>query len=264
MLRFESTLDPSAVDVQARSTQNIDTVYSASPAPSDRVAAITPSKKTAQPAHSRFSPWLLSLAYPVGRFLLFPLYFGRVKVTGREHLPKSGPIILAPTHRSRWDAMTVPFAAGHHITQRHLRYMVSADEVTGLQGWFIRRMGGFPIDTTRPAIASLRHGVDLLGQGEALVIFPEGNIYREPQVQPLKPGLARLAIQAETSTPKLGVKIIPMSIHYDKPDVPWRCNVQVKIGPAIPVAEYTTGRPKQDGKALTHVLQKALESLVCS
>lgn len=264
MLRFESTLDPSTVDVQARSTQNIDTVYSASPAPSDRVVALTSQKKAAKPTHSRFSPWLLSLAYPVGRFLLFPLYFGRVKVIGREHLPKSGPIILAPTHRSRWDAMTVPFASGYHITKRHLRFMVSADEVTGLQGWFIRRMGGFPIDTARPAISSLRHGVDLLEQGEALVIFPEGNIYREPQVQTLKPGLARLAIQAETSTPTLGVKIIPMSIQYDEPNVPWRCNVQIKIGPAIPVAEYTTGRPKQDGKVLTSVLQAAMEDLVCS
>lgn len=220
-----------------------------------------PQRKPADPAPSRFTPWLLSLAYPLGRFGLLPFYFKRIEVNGREHLPFSGPVILAPTHRSRWDAFLIPFAAGYHITKRHLRYMVSADEVSGLQGWFIRRMGGFPVNTNRPAIATLRHGVDILEQGEALVIFPEGNIYREPHVQPLKPGLARLALQAQTSHPNLDVKIVPISIRYSDPFVPWRSEAKIQIGEAIRVADYCTDVPKQSAKTLTSVLQSAMESL---
>lgn len=224
-------------------------------------ASSQPQRKVVESTPSRFTPWLLSLAYPLGRFVLFPFYFKRVTVTGREHLPLAGPVILAPTHRSRWDAFVVPFAAGYHVTKRHLRYMVSADEVTGLQGWFIRRMGGFPINTNRPAIATLRHGVELLEQGEVMVIFPEGNIYRDPHVQPLKPGLARLAIQAETSHPNLGVKIVPISIRYSQPLVPWRSEVEVHIGKPIQVVDYCTDAPKQSAKALTNTLQTAMEEL---
>ncbi|MDX2229096.1 MAG: lysophospholipid acyltransferase family protein [Leptolyngbyaceae cyanobacterium bins.349] len=263
MARLESTLDCTpAVEVGPHASASLQSLASEESDAALNATESMPAKKVADPVPSRFSPWLLSIAYPLGRFGLFPAYFGRVEVTGRENLPTSGPVILAPTHRSRWDAFLIPFAAGHHITGRHLRFMVSADEVTGLQGWFIRRMGGFPINTKRPAIASLRHGVELLEQGEVLVIFPEGNIFREQTVQPLKPGLARLAVQAEMNRADLGLKIVPIGVQYSDPLVPWRARAQVKIGPAIAVADYCTGHSKQDARSLTSVLQTALEDLV--
>jgi len=263
MARLESNLDcTSAIDVETYALTNLNQVDSVDPLPAPHPAEPPLFKKAAEPVPSQFTPWLLSLAYPLGRFGLVPAYFGRIEVSGRENLPRSGPVILAPTHRSRWDAIVVPFAAGHHITKRHLRFMVSADEVTGLQGWFIKRMGGFPINTNRPAIASLRHGVELLEQGETLVIFPEGNIFREPHVQPLKPGLARLAIQAEISHPHLGVNIVPMSIRYSDPFVHWRTDVQIQIGTPISVVDYCTGRSKQAAKSLTTALQSAMEGLM--
>lgn len=218
---------------------------------------------TASPSPSQFTPWLLSLAYPLGLYGILPLYFGKIEVFGREHLPRTGPVILAPTHRSRWDSILVPLAAGYHITRRHLRFMVTADEVVGVQGWFIRRMGGFPIDTTRPAISSLRHGVDLLHQGEVLVIFPEGNIFREQHVQRLKPGLARLALQAETSSHiHLGIKIVPITLHYSHPLVPWRTRVKIKIGQPLQVNNYHLESPKQSAQWLTRDLQQSMEQLV--
>lgn len=264
--RFESPLD-------CPSSSEVDNIHSAAPLEhavprldltEATATPLTSSKKAAAPAPSRFTPWLLRLAYPLGRFGLFPAYFGRIDVTGQENLPRTGPVILAPTHRSRWDAFMVPFVAGHHVTRRHLRFMVSADEVTGLQGWFIRRMGGFPINTNRPAIASLRHGVELLEQGEMMVIFPEGNIFRETEVQPLKPGLARLAIQAEMGHPNLGIQIVPIHIHYDQPLVPWRCQVQVKIGTPLSVSQFCTGRTKHDAKTLSTALQSAMVTLANS
>lgn len=227
------------------------------------VAIASPAKQSlvTTPALSHFSPWLISLVYPLGRQLVVPFYFDQIEVIGRENLPATGPLILAPTHRSRWDAVMIPYAAGHDITGRNLRFMVSADEVKGLQGWFIRRLGGFPVDTNRPAIATLRHGVDVLQNGETLVIFPEGDIFRDPQIQPLKPGLARLALQAEASQPDLGVKIVPIHLHYSQPFVPWRSRVRIAIGTPLPVSTYGGGTPKQNAKRLTAELQTALQKL---
>lgn len=222
----------------------------------------TKSVEASQPP-SHFSPWLLSLAYPLGVRVVLPFYFSNIDVSGQEHLPRSGPVLLAPTHRSRWDSILVPFAAGYHVTGRHLRFMVTADEVVGLQGWFIRRMGGFPIDTIRPSISSLRHGVDLLHQGECLVIFPEGNIFREKHVQRLKPGLARLAIQAEASSHHpVGIKIVPIALDYSRPFVPWRTRVKIRIGKPLQVSDYHLESPKQSAQWLTRDLQQAMEELV--
>lgn len=221
-----------------------------------------PRKQTVvNPAPARFIPWLMELAYPLGRFFILPFYFGRIDVRGREYLPRCGPVILAPTHRSRWDALMVPFAAGYHITGQHLHFMVTADEVKGLQGWLIQHMGGFAIDTKHPTVASLRHGVDLLHANQTLVIFPEGDIYRTPDVQPLKPGLARLALQSECSHPN-SVQIVPIHVQYSHALVPWRSRVKIRIGPPLLVSEYRSGSLKQDAKCLTAALQSALERLL--
>ncbi|TAF50453.1 MAG: 1-acyl-sn-glycerol-3-phosphate acyltransferase [Oscillatoriales cyanobacterium] len=186
---------------------------------------------------SRVSPWLTSLFYPLGHYIVLPFYFGKIEITGQEHLPKDGPV-------------------------RDLRFMVTADEVKGVQGWFIRHLGGFPVDIKHPAVSSLRYGVELLLDKQMLVIFPEGGIFQDGEVHPLKAGLARLALQAELSTPGLGVKIVPMSIRY-RPRIPrWRSHVKIAIGAPILVADYANGGSgKKEAKLLTAQLQMALKTL---
>lgn len=243
----------SSCDSQIPTTSTLNLTHPSAP------SVVEHSRTTKQPARPRCLPWLISLAYPVARHLLLPLYFRRIEVSGREHLPATGPVIFAPTHRSRWDALIVPYAAGQDVTGRMLRFMVTADEMTGLQGWLIRRLGGFPINTRQPTIAALRHSIELLQQGETLVMFPEGDIYR--QCRPLKPGLARLAVQAEASQENLGVQIVPIGIQYNKPLVPWRCTVKIRIGHPLKVADYWAETPKASARKLTAKLEEVLRSL---
>ncbi len=230
----------------------------------DQNASSSPISAKANSVNSRLSPWLASLVYPIGRYGLLPFYFRRIEVSGREHLPTTGPVILAPTHRSRWDAFMIPYIAGQDVTGRVLRFMVSADEVTGLQGWFIRRLGGFSIDTEHPAIASLRHSVELLQNQEVLVFFPEGGDLqrnRSCQLNRLHPGLARLALQSEASRANLGVQIVPIDISYSCPSVPWRSVVKICISAPLNVADYSAGSSKLAARKLTDDLRKALQAL---
>jgi 1-acyl-sn-glycerol-3-phosphate acyltransferase len=210
---------------------------------------------------SRVSLWFAPLAYFVGRYLVLPFFFGDIKVTGQEYLPKTGPVILAPTHRARWDSLLLPYATGRYVTGRDLRFMVTISECQGLQGRFVRLMGGFPVDPKHPSITSLRHTVELLQQGEMLVIYPEGGIFRDGNVHPLKPGIARLALTAQSDQPGLGVKIIPISIKYSQPFPQWGTDVNIHIGSPIPVEDYTQGSLKQQAKNLTDDLAKALKQL---
>lgn len=243
-----------------RSSSSPRASHPATPVQSHTIAP-NPTVRSLKPRthRSRCVPWLLSIAYPLARYALLPFYFRRIEVVGRENLPTTGPIILAPTHRSRWDALIVPYAVGQDITGRMLRFMVSADEMKGIQGSLIRRLGGFPVNTRQPAIATLRHSIELLQREEALVIFPEGDIYR--QCQSLKPGLARLALQAQTSQPSLGIQIVPIGIQYSQPLVPWRSAVKIRIGDPLKVADYELETPKASAKRLTAELERVLRAL---
>ncbi len=210
---------------------------------------------------SRISPWLSPLLYPLGRHLLLPLFFGKIDITGQENIPLNGPVILAPTHRSRWDSLLLPYAGGRYVTGRDLRFMASIDECQGIQGWLIRSMGGFPVDPQRPAIASLRYAVELLQQGEILVIYPEGDIYRDGQVHPLKPGIGRLSLTAESSQPGVNIKIVPINIQYSQPYPQWGANAIINIGTALNVSDYTMGNLKRNAQKLTSDLALALQEL---
>lgn len=202
------------------------------------------------------------MVYPLACRIVLPCYFQQIDVRGQENLPLQGPVILAPTHRSRWDALLLGYATGRWVTGRDLRFMVSSNEVKGLQGWFIRRLGGFPVNPEQPAIASLRHGVEVLQAQEMMVIFPEGAIFRDNQVHPLKPGLARLALQAESTQPGLNPKIVPISIRYGDPEkVGWHCGVKIRIGQPLVVAQYRQTTPKQNAQRLTSDLEVALRAL---
>ncbi|MBD1215222.1 MAG: hypothetical protein RLZZ29_914 [Cyanobacteriota bacterium] len=209
----------------------------------------------------RISPWLMPLAYFLGRYIVLPSFFGHIQVTGRENIPRSGPVILAPTHRSRWDSLVLPYAAGRHLTGRDMQFMVTIDECQGLQGWFVLRMGGFPVNTQRPAIASLRHVVKLMQQGEMLVIYPEGDIHRDGQVHLLKPGIARLALNAESKYPGLGIKVIPVSIQYSESYPHWGADVNIHIDQPIQARDYMNGNLKLEAKRLTADLTHKLKQL---
>ncbi|HEY9804594.1 MAG TPA: 1-acyl-sn-glycerol-3-phosphate acyltransferase [Leptolyngbyaceae cyanobacterium] len=227
---------------------------------------VKPENKLFQPhvavTTSGVSPWLSPVLYFVGNYFLLPSFFGRISITGKEHIPRTGPVILAPTHRARWDSLLIPYAAGRYVTGRDLNFMVSNNECRGLQGWFVRRMGGFPVDTLHPAVSTLRHAVELLRQQQMLVIYPEGNIFRDGKLHPLKPGIARLALSAELSYPGLGVKILPISINYSHPYPRWGTDVSINIGSAINVKDYTNGKVKQNSKRLTEDLTKDLQRLI--
>ncbi|MEM1368898.1 MAG: lysophospholipid acyltransferase family protein [Cyanobacteria bacterium P01_H01_bin.15] len=215
-----------------------------------------------QPISSHSEPWLARMVYPLGCRVVIPTFFGQVTVIGREHIPENGPVIVAPTHRSRWDGMMVPYAVGRWISKRDLHYMVSANEVSrGLQGWILRRMGAFPVDTERPQASSVSHSVELLLENRMLVIFPEGGIYRDGTIHPLKRGVARIAVDVESRRSNSGMRILPIQIEYSNAFPTWGTNVRLNIGPAIDVASYCGDSPRKSSQVLTQVLHDALGAL---
>ncbi|MBE9031619.1 1-acyl-sn-glycerol-3-phosphate acyltransferase [filamentous cyanobacterium LEGE 11480] len=206
---------------------------------------------------------MANIAYTLSHRALLPAYFNQIQVTGQADLPQNGAVIFAPTHRSRWDALLVPYAVGPQVIGRYPRYMVTADEMQGLQGWFIRRLGGFAVDTRSPGISSLRYGIDLLHHHQALVIFPEGGqllANRRAGVNRLHPGLARIAVKASLTQPNCDVKIVPIAVNYSDPLV-GRCDVDIQIGQPLVVSDYLETNGKRSARRITQDLATAMRHL---
>jgi 1-acyl-sn-glycerol-3-phosphate acyltransferase len=213
----------------------------------------------------RVVPWLAKLAYFLGDKLIFPWFFRQVKIIGQENIPKDGAVIIAPTHRSRWDALIVPYATGRMTSGRDPYFMVSANEIKGIQGWFIRRLGGFPVNTQRFTLDglqdSLYYSVNLLSQGNMVVIFPEGNIFRSEEVKPLKRGVAKIALEVIQNYPETEIKILPVSIKYSEPKPSRGSAVSVKIGHPLMVEDYQAISVREDSFRLTADLQASLQTI---
>lgn len=144
---------------------------------------------------------LLLYAVVRGLVVAFCRLWWRLEVRGAEHLPVTGPFVLAPVHRSNADTLVVSA-----LTRRRLRYM-GKDTLwkKGLVSRFLNAMGGFPVRRGTADREALRRCAAVLAEGDPLVIFPEGTRQEGPVVDTLQEGAAYLAARA-------GVPIVPVGI----------------------------------------------------
>ena len=258
MSRVQHTFIVIKIKVVIRVNRNLSSLMTQLKSQQDSINL--PSKQSGE-IYSHVSPLVAKIIYPVGCYLVLPRFFSKIEITGQENIPLSNPTIIAPTHRSRWDAFIVPYAVGRLVSGRDPRFMVSADEVKGIQGWVIRRMGGFPVNTERPQLNSVRHSIKLLKEQEMLVIFPEGGIFHDRQIHPLKRGVASIALQAEADNSQSQVKILPVGIRYSQPYPTWGTEVKVDIGLPLTVADYIGNSLRQSSLKLTSALERSLIQL---
>jgi 1-acyl-sn-glycerol-3-phosphate acyltransferase len=205
------------------------------------------------------SRWLAFILRPI-HTLFMPSFF-RLRVLGRANIPRTGPVILAPTHRSRWDPMLLGCA-----TLRLMRFMASHDEFVGLQGWFMRHLGAFGVNTKRPSAGTLKTCAQVLLGRDVLVIFPEGSIFYYPpdHVHPLKPGVAWLALKVQHEMPGTTLNVVPIRVRYSKLRPKFRSGAELDIRPGLRVTDYLN-RPEKDAiRDLTQDIQAAMGDVVNS
>ena len=171
-------------------------------------------KKKSIDTHYSINPFLGFLAMFVTQDIVIKIFFREIKIQKEISLPKNSSIILAPTHRSRWDGLVLTKAMGRRVTSKDCRFMVTKSEMKGIQGWFLKRLGCFSIDQVSPSLSILRYAVSLIVNKNQLVVFPEGKINRNSKKLILKEGLYRLALLAAKKTNSIFV--IPIGIAYSQ------------------------------------------------
>jgi 1-acyl-sn-glycerol-3-phosphate acyltransferase len=99
-------------------------------------------------------------------------WWGRLEVTGLEHMPEHGPVLLAGNHDSYWDPVAVGIAAR---PKRQIRALAKRElwKVPGL-GPVLNGMGQIPIDRGAGDAHALDSAISELRRGSCIGVFPEG------------------------------------------------------------------------------------------
>jgi 1-acyl-sn-glycerol-3-phosphate acyltransferase len=116
----------------------------------------------------------------------------RVRIEGREHLPRRGAVILAANHRSFLDSIFVPLAIGW----RRVTFVAKAEYFEQRRtAWFFRAVGQIPIRRSGGSAsdAALASASEVLEGGGVFGIYPEGTRTRDGYTHRGHTGVARLA-----------------------------------------------------------------------
>jgi len=175
--------------------------------------------------------------YPLLRSLI------RNKWMGRENIPESGGVILAPNHLSYVDWGTdALFLYGG--TRRYPVFLIkdSAFKVKFI-GHFLYKAGQLPVSRGRAdAALVLKEAEKALAEGAAVIIYPEATATRDPHLWPMvsKTGVARLALAS-------GAPVIPVA-HWGTHDIlPYgskkarlfpRKTVRTVAGPPVDLSQW--------------------------
>ena len=183
------------------------------------------------------NPVLGLIAMFVTQDIVLRFFFSKKKILNKDFsIPINSSIILAPTHRSRWDGLVLTMAMGRRVTKKDCRFMVTKSEMKGIQGWFLKRLGCFSINQLSPSLSTMKYAIDLIEKGEQLVVFPEGKINKYGKKLVLKEGLYRLARLAAKKTES--IIIIPIGIAYSKISPKFRDEFCLSFGKPIMMNDY--------------------------
>ena len=182
--------------------------------------------------------------------IVLKFFFSKRKIIKNDFsIPINSSIILAPTHRSRWDGLVLTMAMGRRVTKKDCKFMVTKSEMRGLQGWFLKRLGCFSINQLSPSLSALRYAIDLIEKGEQLVVFPEGKINKYGKKLVLREGLYRLARLATKKT--TSITIIPIGIAYSRISPKFRDQFCLSFGQPILMNDYLNFSIKEFNKFLS-------------
>lgn len=116
-------------------------------------------------------------------------WWGRLQVSGLEHLPEDGPVLLAGNHDSYWDTVTIGIAG---LPKRQIKALAKSSLWKPGLGKILDGMGQIPIERGKGDQNAIQRALDELRAGSCIGVFPEGtrSLGRE---LPARSGFGRLA-----------------------------------------------------------------------
>jgi len=175
----------------------------------------------------------------------------RYRVSGREHVPLSGPLLIAANHLSWYDPILLALVLSRRV------WFFAKIEVFHwpIVGWLCRLTGQIPVHRGEGDRAALEKALAYLRAGKALIVFPEGTVERQEKMIAAHTGMAMLAVRSGATVLPVGHTGTRRILHSLRS---WFPRVTVHIGePLIPVMPQ--GIPHKSG--LQMITQDVMERI---
>ena len=173
-------------------------------------------------------------------------------IEGIENIPQDRPLVMASNHRSYADPviLTMPM-------KRPVTYMAKEELFKNkLFGWFIRKLGAFPVKRGAGDMSVIDDSINILKSGRNLVIFPEGTRSKDGSVGKGKTGVAMIAAMS-------GADVVPCAICFEGEKLKFRSKLTLKFGPVIRADElHITGTTPKELKGVKQRIMGAITELV--
>jgi glycerol-3-phosphate O-acyltransferase / dihydroxyacetone phosphate acyltransferase len=167
-------------------------------------------------------------------------YYRDIQVEGLEHVPRQRPVLLAVNHPN---ALVDVLLVAWIVPRRILVTAKSTIFEKPIAAMLLRWLGVVPLYRTSDVAASdkpdpsrnrdtFRAVIHALGNGGAVLIFPEGKTHDEPSLAPLKTGAARMALDARNEGRARGLAVLPIGLTFERKEAP-RSRVLVQVGEPI-------------------------------
>ena len=199
----------------------------------------------------------MSWLYYVGRIIVrMLLLFTRWQVRGKENVPGQGALLIVANHLGLADPPLIGASLSRRVT-----YMAKEELFRSrFSSYFLRSLGAFPVYRGKLDRKALRQAGQLLAQGKALVMFPEGTRSKNARLQPAFYGSALIAFRNS-------VPILPVGITGTEriKGVAWilhRPQIVVNIGPPFYFSSASSKLTRAELARLTEVIMEHIAELL--
>ena len=194
------------------------------------------------------APRRMGMTYALGRTVIRPLarLIYRPHIDGRDHVPRTGPVIFASNHLSFIDSIAIPVAAPRPV---HFLAKASYFE-TWSSRQFFTAIGAIPVHrgAGQAALDALDQQRRLLDAGRAVALYPEGTRSLDGRLYKGRTGVAFLALQ--TGAPVVPVGLVGtdkmMPVGAKAPSL--RHRIRVVFGEPLDLGHFgpaTSGRARR-------------------
>jgi 1-acyl-sn-glycerol-3-phosphate acyltransferase len=198
------------------------------------------------------------LLYYVIHFALVSLFglLSRRRVRGKKNVPDRGGLIFVSNHINLVDSPLLGISLGRRVA------FMAKEEVfrSRIIGYIMTSFGAFPVSKGRLDRKALRKATQVLNEGKALVIFPEGMRSRSQRLKLAFHGAALIASRT-------GVPVIPVGITGTQRirGLSWvwcRPEIVVNIGKAFTLPRAKGRLTKSELSRLTDLIMERIANLL--
>jgi 1-acyl-sn-glycerol-3-phosphate acyltransferase len=203
----------------------------------------------------------MGATYFLGRFVITPLarLLYRPRIEGRDHVPRSGPVIFASNHLSFIDSIAIPVAAPRPV--HFLAKSSYFDRWASRQ--FFTSIGAIPVErgAGQAALDALAQQRRLLDEGKTVALYPEGTRSLDGRLYKGRTGVAYLALETGATVVPVGLigtnEAMPVGAKFPSLDA----RITVRFGEPLDLSAHGPASSGRARRGATDEIMAAIHAL---